>query len=81
MDKEIPQNIIDIYNELDEGEIYLELYHSGKYFQYESFQNCLNYIYKYKNNFDEYIKWILPHANKKAKEIIQNMLNQIEKTK
>ena len=45
MNIEIPQNIIDIYDELDEGELYIELLHSSKYAQYETFTNCLNYIY------------------------------------
>jgi hypothetical protein len=75
MDFIIPQDIIDLYDTLDEGELCIELYHSGKYYQYESFKNCLNYIYKYKNNnFDEFTKWVLPIVNEKCRKIIYNMV-------
>ena len=78
MNIEIPQNIIDIYDELDEGELYIELLHSSKYAQYETFTNCLNYIYKYKNNFDECIKWILPNVNETCRKIIYSFLERID---
>ena len=78
MNIEIPQNIIDTYNTLDEGELYIELLHSSKYAQYETFTNCLNYIYKYKNNFDECIKWILPYANATSIKIIYSFLERID---
>jgi len=75
----IPRHIIDLYDQLDDEELCIELYHSGKYFQYESFKNCLNYIYKYKNNkFDEYIKWVLSNVNETCRKIIYNMIEQIE---
>jgi len=78
MNIEIPQKTIDTYDELDESELYIELLHSSKYGQYESFENCLKYIYKYKNNFDECIKWILPNTNEKCRNIIYKILEQIE---
>jgi hypothetical protein len=57
-DMKTAEDFIEIYKDVDPEDIYIDLFQYLKYDFVDNFISCLEYLYKYTNKFNEYIKKI-----------------------